>query len=51
MPLIAWLLVLALGGAMLGVGIALHPALIVGGAFIIIAALVKSLQTVWSDSG
>ena len=49
MTLTVWLIALAVGGVMVGAGIAIHPALIVGGAFITLAALVKSLEAVWSD--
>lgn len=42
-----WLAALAVAGTMVGVGIAVHPSLIVGGGLIAAIALVKSLQLAW----
>jgi hypothetical protein len=42
-----WLIALAVGGVMIACGIALHPALTIGGSLIAAIALAKSLQLVW----
>jgi hypothetical protein len=44
-----WLIVLALAGIAVGVGIAIHPALIVGGALVAAIALAKTIQDAWAS--